>query len=84
MHCDMNTCVEKSTSIVYVNAIFGVCLSMSYWFVNCLYFFGFEFCFCEVQICQMLTPDTSAQEPLLVENNPDPLAGEQVELSPLI
>ncbi|KAF3338094.1 Pre-rRNA-processing protein TSR1 [Carex littledalei] len=29
------------------------------------------------QICQTLIPDTSAQEPLLVENTPDPLAGEQ-------
>ncbi|KAJ3697066.1 hypothetical protein LUZ61_000771 [Rhynchospora tenuis] len=29
------------------------------------------------QICQTLTPDPSAQEPLLVENTPDPLAGEQ-------
>lgn len=35
------------------------------------------------QIVNTFVPDPSSQEPLLVENVPDPLAGEQVSIFPI-
>lgn len=37
-------------------------------------------CFWIDQVLRSLVPDPMSQEPLVVENTPDPLAGEQVSL----